>query len=105
MYEPNAAQKSDTRILYLKLPFLNLTVSDINKHKKHYTYTVFQILGILFLLVKLTLNNEGNMLFRNVENFVPDDVPSHRRYRNLVFRSYLLKPVILRHRAYTNPPV
>jgi hypothetical protein len=105
MYEPNAAQKSDTRILYLILPFLNLTVSDINKHKKHYIYTVFSILGVLFLFVKLTLNNEGNMLLRDVENFVPDDVPSHRRYRYLLFQSYLLKPVILKHRAYTNPPV
>jgi len=105
MYEPNAAQKSGTRILYLILPFLNLTVSNTNKHKKHYTYTVFTILGVLFLFVKLTLNNEGNMLLRNVENFVPDDVSSHRRYRNLLFRSYLLKTVILKHRAYTSPPV
>jgi hypothetical protein len=105
MYEPNATQKNDTRILYLILAFLNLTVLDINKHKKLYTYTVFPIWRVLFLLIKLTLNNEGNMLCRNVQNFVPDDVPSHRRYRNLLFQSYLLKTVILKHRAYTNPPV
>ena len=48
MYKPNAARKSNTRILYLMLPFLNLTVSDINKHKKHCTYTVTQILGVFF---------------------------------------------------------
>ena len=73
----------------------------------HYTLhtTVFTDLGSYFLIVKLTLNNEGNMLLRNVDNFLPDDVPSHPRYRNLLFRSYLLKTMILKYRAYTKPPV
>jgi hypothetical protein len=44
MYEPNVTQKSDTRILYLILAFLNLTVSDINKTQE--TLHIYCISGL-----------------------------------------------------------
>ena len=78
-------------------PDLNFVVTNLMvcihvKNHCHRVTTQLQLINII-------------MLLRNVENFVPDYVPSHRRYRNLLFRGYLLKTMILKHRAYTNPPV